>query len=837
MHRSTICALTLLLLLLPAAARTAVIRVPADQPTIQAGIDAAAHGDTVLVSDGVYTGEGNRDLSLGGKAITVRSATGPDACIIDCQGSEADPHRGFELNDGEGRDSVIEGLTIRNGHAPGGTYDAYGGAIFCSGVSPTIRGNIVTGSFAYRGGGIFVGAGEPLIEDNEIIGNEAPFGGGISTGNSDAVIRGNLVTGNSGEKGGGINCDDQPGYNSTPQIIGNTITGNHCANPAGSGAGGGVYLYRDDALVQGNTIAGNSADNAGGGIFSHEGEPVIRNNVIENNNGGNGGGGLRVSSGEVSGNRITSNKADYGGGAMCLDAVFSNNQVTGNHALKDGGGIFCFDGDMSIANGLIAGNQADLMGGGVYCNYGDTMAIEGTTITGNSAGLSGGGIFVDISASVAVTGSIFWDDSPEEIKLNVESSADVTWSAVAGGFTGEGNIDADPLFVEGPGGAYYLSQIAAGQAEQSPCVDAGDPSTAPLRGTTRTDGVTDTGVVDMGCHHGSGMRLVAGAGPAPFNPPEVRVFPLYAGAVPDESFLAYGATGFGVNVSTADLDGDGIDTLLTGPGPGAVYGPHVRGFAPDGTPLVGLSFLAYGTSRFGVNVAGGDLDGDGMDEIVTGAGPGAVFGPHVRAWQYDGDGVSPLAGVSFFAYATPKWGVNVAAGDLDGDGFGEIVTGAGPGAVYGAHVRGWDVDGATADPMAGVSYFAYGTPRYGVRVACGDVDGDGMDEIVTAPGPSPVFGSHIRGWDVDGGAASPIPGLSFFVWAYPEAAYGATVWSGADLDGDGRDDLVAGGGPDPDLGSPVSVFTWDGSALSEWFSLDVFPDGWTHGAAVAAGRF
>ena len=71
-------------------------------------------------------------------------------------------------------------------------------------------------------------------------------------------------------------------------------------------------------------------------------------------------------------------------------------------------------------------------------------------------------------------------------------------------------------------------------------------------------------------------------------------------------------------------------------------------------------------SRMGVNVSAGDIDADGYDEIITGAGPGAVFGPHVRAFDFDGTApVVAVPGVSYFAYGTMRYGVNVAAGDLD----------------------------------------------------------------------------------------------------------------------------------------------------------------------------
>jgi hypothetical protein len=86
--------------------------VPDQYPSIQAAIDACNDGDVVVVADGTYTGVDNRRISFFDKAIIVRSANGPDNCIIDCLELEC----AFFLHSGEGPDSVVEGFTIVNGH-------------------------------------------------------------------------------------------------------------------------------------------------------------------------------------------------------------------------------------------------------------------------------------------------------------------------------------------------------------------------------------------------------------------------------------------------------------------------------------------------------------------------------------------------------------------------------------------------------------------------------------------------------------------------------------------------------------------------------------------------
>jgi hypothetical protein len=157
--------------------------------TIQAGIDAAYDGDTVLVADGTYTGIGNKNLDFGGKAITVKSENGAAVTIIDCKKDG----RGFCFHSGETELSVVDGFTITNGYVGS---DEGGGGIECSNSSsPTIRNNTITG-------------------------NSSGFGGGIACNSSYPTISNNTITGNSAANdGGGIEC-----YQSSPTIINNTIT-------------------------------------------------------------------------------------------------------------------------------------------------------------------------------------------------------------------------------------------------------------------------------------------------------------------------------------------------------------------------------------------------------------------------------------------------------------------------------------------------------------------------------------------------------------------------------------------------------------------------------------
>ncbi len=330
-------------------------------------------------------------------------------------------------------------------------------------------------------------------------------------------------------------------------------------------------------------------------------------------------------------------------------------------------------------------------------------------------------------------------------------------------------------------------------------------------------------------------RIVTGPGPGPDNVCRLAAWVPENPGTADVTINAYGVDKYGVNVAVGDLTGDGFDEFLTGPGPGAVFGPQVRGFNYEGDQLPGLSYFAYGTLKYGVNVAAGDLDNDGVAEILTGAGPGAVFGPHVRAWKYNGSEVSSMPGISYFAYGTPKYGVNVVCGDIDGDGFDEIITGAGPGAVYGPHVRGWNYDNDTLTSIPSVSFLAYNTNKFGVNVACGDIDGDGMDELITGAGPGAVFGPHLRGWNIDGGTVTAISGINTMAFDYTE--WGINVGCG-DVDRDGMDEIFVGAGPGEAHDAWVRGFNYDGGTLEMVYDFTAYgAPVITHGVNVTCGYF
>ncbi|MCK4632235.1 MAG: DUF1565 domain-containing protein, partial [candidate division Zixibacteria bacterium] len=269
--------------------------------TIQNTINSAHEGDTVVVTNGTYTGDGNRDIDFNGKGLVLRSLGGPEVTIIDCQGTEQEPYRGFLILNGEDSTTIIEGFTVRNGRAPGGApYGLhFGGAILCMNSSPTIRMCVLEFNMAGFGGGICCAdSSKPIIEDVTISGNIAyANGGAIACYQSNPELRNCTISGNKATRGGGLYCSF-----SNP-VVDNCIITNNTAfgDPDSESARGGAICAFDESrpIIANSVIAGNGSAGYGGAIYSRDNSKPIIIHVTMVNNWAPAGAGIYVAASDT----------------------------------------------------------------------------------------------------------------------------------------------------------------------------------------------------------------------------------------------------------------------------------------------------------------------------------------------------------------------------------------------------------------------------------------------------------------------------------------------------------------------------------------------------------
>jgi hypothetical protein len=296
----------------PAAAR--VISVPDSAGTIQAGIDMASRGDTVLVAPGTYL----ENISWSGKSITLASHYLPsgdtmyiDSTVIDANHAST----GITCTSGVDTTALICGFTIRNGN---------GNGIYCYGGSPTITHNIIEYNTASSdGGGVMMqGGAAPVIEHNIIRHNEtSSWGGGIYIfDGSSPRVRWNAFYDNGVAKGGAATRRDRARIVGGRMVEPGEDPGPFVTN------GGGILITNYQGLVtrpaiHNNTIVDNEVTGQGGGIFSNRATPDIRNNIVVSNE------GYGIYSAESTlvcdYNDVWSNTTDYGGAASAGTGALS----------------------------------------------------------------------------------------------------------------------------------------------------------------------------------------------------------------------------------------------------------------------------------------------------------------------------------------------------------------------------------------------------------------------------------------------------------------------------------------------------------------------------------
>jgi cephalosporin-C deacetylase-like acetyl esterase len=254
-------------------------------------------------------------------------------------------------------------------------------------------------------------------------------------------------------------------------------------------------------------------------------------------------------------------------------------------------------------------------------------------------------------------------------------------------------------------------------------------------------------------------------------------------------------------LACGDLDGDGCNEFVIGAPPRTPSSGFVRILDDEARfyaerPRVAVGWPAYNAASGETRPACGDLDGDGLDEIVVGFGPGARAFVRILDDARAGHALLRTLQVRGGAYETANGETYAACGDLDGDGRDELVVG------FGAYPAGGGIVSAYDDARSGfaalgwyrIAWWTYNQAGGATRVACADLDGDSCAEVVV--GFASGGGGRIA---VLRGMRQPGAGVSVTWISAGWAAYNAQdgqTWVGAgDVDVDGAGEIVIGYGP------------------------------------------
>lgn len=510
---------------------------------IEEAIADANDGDVIVILTGTYRGDGNRDINLFGKAITIRSIDPNDpelvaATIIDIEGEPFPPsssYRGFLFDGTEDSNTIIAGFTIINGCA---TFDGGlgGGAINCNDASPVIRDCVISNNTALCGGGISQCAGSII---NCQISNNTSMGPGGGLFQCEGLIKDCIISNNTAlsDSGGGLASSQGGTLEVTNCIFENNISGNEQWEFGGNLCRGGAIFFAppplpppvgaSELIITGSTFNFNSAWHQGGGVYADTSTSVltIEGSGFEGNialGTGNDyhlapglypglGGGIYCAGFDtyILDTYFYFNSAEHQGGGIYVEVpllITEGCNFFGNSAFGDvthpgiGGGICGIASDTFIFSSLLSGNYANDEAGAMFID--GHLDMTNCTVCSNfsSSGECGGVLAVDGLA----LNSVLWantgvNGATEEAQISGGIGV-ILFSNVqgwTGNYEGESSNGLDPMFVRNPddGGDGWgdnpnTPSIDEGSNDDfgdlqlkpgSPCIDSGNNSfAAPL---------------------------------------------------------------------------------------------------------------------------------------------------------------------------------------------------------------------------------------------------------------------------------------------------------------------------------------------------------------------
>ncbi len=648
---------------------------------------------------------------------------------------------------GTGPLAVLAGFTVTGGNANGGGTNSYGAGMYiASGGSPTVRNVIFSGNTASNGagGGMANNPGSPTLSSVTFSNNTATNGGGMANlSNSSPSLTDVTFSGNTATGGGGAMYSDTASLTLTDVTFsGNTAN----ASGASSSGGGAMYNQNTASTLSNVTFSENSAGWGGGAVWINQGDAPKYSTwtdvtFIGNHGIGNGSGGGAV----------------YSNGLAVLtltNATFSGNWTHGTSSGNSGGAIYNMQATVTLTNATFSGNSAT-SGGGAIENLWGTVTLTNATFSGNSGGsagaieANGGG---SNRGSVTVRNSILYGDHGyvgyPEYRVTLPIPTTMTYSDVQGGYSGTGNISANPLL--GPLGYYGGSTKTFPLLPGSTAIDAADSTACPAtdqRGVTRPQGSG----CDMGAFEAQPFSLSVSGG--------------------DSQSAAIG-----------HAFADPLQVTVSGTGTDPVAGGNVTFSAPATGATATFSSNPATIGTDGTASAAATASGAGGSYTVSASAAGATapasfsltnIAQMTPAFTFDLSALGKTYGDASFSVAgyasRPADDAGVITFALGSGSVGCTVTSVGQVTIAGA-ATGSDMCVITASIAADGSYLAAGPISASFNIAKAELtvtaDNKSMTYGGTLPTPSVSYSGFVYGQTIGTSGVTGSPSCSIVAGPY-----------------------------------------------------------------------